>query len=298
MHGSENGRVTHWDAVVKHFGVRITSAGAKTFIVLLGSGRRQSIGRYPTITLAQARDKAKRILAERTLGRHQASSISWQTATEKFIEARRATTRPRTHTEYERTLKQYFAFGTTRLSEISKRQIAQKLEKLNKTPSQRAHALVICKMFFRWAIESGYLDVDPTAAFKRSRQKRRGRVLSDEELVRIWRACEQAEASKDHYRATLVPSEAQVSADTPPRLPASYCTIVKLLLISGQRRGEIAGLRTSFVDGTVVSLPNALTKNGREHVFPLPNLAAEILRGVEVDTARNDALRAPGDCDH
>src|SRR5437899_1246280 len=104
MHSSASGRVTHWDAVVKHFGVRITPAGAKTFIVLLGSGRRQSIGQYPTITLAQARDKAKHILAERTLGRHQASSISWQAATEKFIDACRAKNRPRTYEEYERTL--------------------------------------------------------------------------------------------------------------------------------------------------------------------------------------------------
>jgi hypothetical protein len=126
MHNSANGRVTHWDAVVKHFGVRVTPAGAKTFIVLLGSGRRQSIGQYPTITLAQARDKAKRILAERTLGRHQASSISWKAATEKFIEACQSKNRPCTHLEYERTLKRYFAFGSIRLSEISKHQIAQK----------------------------------------------------------------------------------------------------------------------------------------------------------------------------
>jgi hypothetical protein len=43
---SETGRLTLWDSVVQHFGVRITPAGAKTFIVLLGSGRRQAIGRY------------------------------------------------------------------------------------------------------------------------------------------------------------------------------------------------------------------------------------------------------------
>jgi integrase len=262
MHSSPSGRLTHWDTVVKHFGVRITPAGAKTFIVLLGSGRRQSIGQYPTITLAQARDKAKRILAERTLGRHQASSISWQAAAEKFIEACRAKNRSRTHAEYERTLKRYFAFGSIRLSEISRQQIAQKLDKLNKTPSQRAHALVICKMFFRWAIASGYIDVDPTAAFKRSRQKRRARVLSDEELRCIWRACEQRNCEE---------------CAEPRSMPASFCTIVQLLMLTGQRRGEIAALQSSFFKDDVCTLPSELTKNGRDHSFPFAALSAAIL---------------------
>lgn len=262
MHSSASARVTHWDAVVNHFGVRITRAGAKTFIVLLGSGRRQSIGQYPTITLAQARDKAKRILAERTLGRHQASSISWQRATEKFIEVCRSKTRHCTHAEYERTLKRYFAFGTTRLSEISKQQIAQKLEKLNKTPSQRAHALVICKMLFRWALTEGYVDMNPTAAFKRSRQKRRTRVLSDEELRCIWRACEQRISDESAAHRAM---------------PANFCTIVQLLILTGQRRGEIAALQSSFFKDDVCTLPSELTKNGREHAFPFSVLSAAIL---------------------
>jgi integrase len=279
MHGSAHGRVTHWDAIVKHFGVRITPAGLKTFVVLLGSGRRQSIGHYPTITLAQARDKAKRILAERTLGRHQASAISWQSGTEKFIEACRSKTRPCTHLEYERTLKCYFAFGSTRLSEISKQQIAQKLEKLNKTPSQRAHALVICKMFFRWALMSGYLDVDPTAAFKRSRQKRRARVLSDHELQCIWRACEWRLSQDGSDRRSL---------------SATFCTIVQLLILTGQRRGEIAALQSNFFKDDVCTLPSELTKNGREHSFPFAACTAVILAHFVDRTGLLFAARGKG----
>jgi hypothetical protein len=73
----ETGTTTLWDGSVKHFGVRISAGGAKAFIVLLGSGRRQAIGWYPTITLAQARDKPKTILAERTLAELRPTSISW-----------------------------------------------------------------------------------------------------------------------------------------------------------------------------------------------------------------------------
>jgi hypothetical protein len=79
-----------WDGSLKHFGLRVAPGGTKSFIVLLGSGRRKAIGRYPTIKLADARAKAKRILAERTLGRYQTSSIRWQTGVEKFLDARRA----------------------------------------------------------------------------------------------------------------------------------------------------------------------------------------------------------------
>jgi len=262
VHGSAGKRVTLWDGVVKHFGVRITPAGVKTFIVLLGSGRRQAIGRYPTISLAQAREKAKRILAERTLGRHQASSISWQAATEKFIEACRARNRSRTHVEYERSLKRYFSFGTTRLSEISNRDIARKLEALNKTPSQQAHALVICKMFFRWALTNGYVDVDPSVAFKRARQQRRTRVLTDQELQCIWRACEQR-----------LSQESGADGD----LPANFCTIVQLLMLTGQRRGEIAALHSQFFKDEVCTLPSELTKNRREHSFPFAASSAAIL---------------------
>ena len=77
---------TLWDGSLKHFGLRVAPGGTKSFLVLLGSGRRQVLGRYTEITLAQARIKAKRILAERTLGRHQTSSVDWQTAIEKFLD--------------------------------------------------------------------------------------------------------------------------------------------------------------------------------------------------------------------
>ncbi len=74
----ENGQITYWDRPV---GVRVSQGGSKTFIVLIGSGRRQTIGRYPDISLSEARTAAKRILAERTLGRHQPDTTTWKPAT-------------------------------------------------------------------------------------------------------------------------------------------------------------------------------------------------------------------------
>jgi integrase len=249
---------TLWDGSLKHFGLRVAPGGTKSFLVLLGSGRRQAIGRYPEITLAQARAKAKRILAERTLGRHQASSVGWQTAVEKFLDARRSGgTKDSTVDEYERTLKRYFTFGATRLTDISKRDISGKLDKLNSVPSQKAHALVVIKMFFRWALHDGYVEIDPTASFKRSKQKKRKRVLSDAELKAVWEACD---------RAT-------------DEMPYHFRTIVKLLILWGQRRGETAALRREYFSHNqqTICLPEELTKNGREHLFPIGTHSASIL---------------------
>jgi integrase len=202
--------------------------------------------------------------------------VGWQTGVEKFLEARRSTaTKDRTVDEYERTLKRYFTFRTTRLTDISKRDISAKLDNLNSVPSQKAHALVVIKMFFRWALHDGYVEVDPTASFKRARQKKRKRVLSDAELKAVWKACDQ----ETH------------------ELPQDFRAIVKLLILCGQRRSETAALRREYFSHNqqTICLPPELTKNGREHTFPLTSLAQSLLTSLNTDglyfPARGKRLR-------
>lgn len=84
-----------------------------------------------------------------------------------------------------RTLKRYFAFGTIKPAEIGRRDISGRLERLNHAPSQKAHALVVIEMFFRWAMQDGYVEIDPAASFKRPKQRKRKRVLSDGELKAV-----------------------------------------------------------------------------------------------------------------
>jgi integrase len=251
---------TLWDGSLKHFGVRVAPGGTKSFVVLLGSGRRQAIGRYPAIKLADARAKARRILAERTLGRHQNTSIAWQTAVEKFLDARRAADiKDHTVRQYQRTLELYFRFGSTKLSEITKGDISVKLEKLNRVPSQKAHALVVIKMVFRWALHEGYVETDTAASFKRPKQNKRTRVLSDAELKAVWEAC---------------------GIET-KELPKQFSTIVKLLILMGQRRSETAALRSSWVAADKITLPAEITKNARVHSFPLGRRTADLVTSVK-----------------
>ena len=228
----ERGTTTIWDGSLKHFGVRISQGGATSFVILIGSGRRQVIGRYPAISLAQARGKAKQLLAERTLGRHQPSAVSWQTATQEFNAACAAKNRARTSSEYERTLQRYFSFGTTRLSEISRTDISRKLDRLQDTPSQQSHARVIAKIFFNWALKRGYVDANPVAGTTGHKSTTRARVLSDAELKCLWEACEQRSPLAP-WKSSEHGEEAKDPAGESPEgraLPAHFAAIVKLLI--------------------------------------------------------------------
>jgi hypothetical protein len=67
-----------------------------------------TIGRYPIITLAQARAEAKRILAEKTLGHHQPRSIKFEDAYDLFKKHQCATKKPRTSKDYRRMIEVHF----------------------------------------------------------------------------------------------------------------------------------------------------------------------------------------------
>jgi integrase len=257
-----SGTTTLWDGTLKHFGIRISQGGAKSFIVLLGSGQRQAIGRYPTITLAQARDKAKAILAERTLGKHRPRSVSWKQAVEEYLDWVKENRRPHTHHEYARTLNSYFPFGGTKLPDITKAEVNKKLAKLKDTPSQKAHAAVYLKVFFNWAIGQEYLETNPLQHYKQGKKARRKRVLTDEELLAVWNATFGIEGL--------------------------FGIIVRLLILTGQRRGEIAALLRTYYSHNqqTVTLPGGLTKNHLEHTFPVGPMASQTIMAQIVSPAR------------
>ena len=96
----------------------MSQGGTKAFVLVYGPRReRITIGRYPVISLSEARTEAKRRLAEITLGKARPKTISFEDAKDKFLAACEAKNRARTVRDYRRLLK-HFPFGRTQLAQV------------------------------------------------------------------------------------------------------------------------------------------------------------------------------------
>ena len=252
----ERGAITLWDGAQKHFGVRISQGGAKSFIILTGSGRRQAIGRFPTISLAMARTRARELLAERTLGKTRPNPATFEDVLQAFLVVCEQKNGSRTVREYTRLLKRHFAFGRRNLAEITRNDISRKLGKIGELPAEQNHAIVAAKIFFRWAVRNGYIDQSPCEGFSPIKQLPRERVLSDHELKTVLRTAFEGNTT--------------------------FSQIVVLAALTGQRRGEIAALRWEWINTNdrTITLPATITKNKRTHRFPYGDLVGGVLEKI------------------
>jgi hypothetical protein len=136
---------TLWDSGFKGFGLKVYPGGAKTFVVVIGPGRRHSIGRYPLISLSDARTEARRIMAEKTLGRVKPTHHAYDDARDAFLNECETRLRPLTVKLYRRHLTTHFPFGRKSVGDISPREIVTRLNKLNDRPGEKEHAYRIWK---------------------------------------------------------------------------------------------------------------------------------------------------------
>lgn len=150
-------------------------------------------------------------------------------------------------------------WGKRRLGNITDSDVIAVLDSISaRTPilANRLHAIL--HKLFDWA-RSKKLPVtaNPCVGIERpAREKSRDRVLEDKELRKVWLAAD--------------------------KLGHPYAGIVKLLILTGQRRNEIAGLRWSEVDidESVLHLPAARTKNGLAHDVPLSAPAQAVISNL------------------
>ena len=227
-----------WDTSVKGFGVRV-GATTKTFIVLIGSGRRHRIGRYPLISLQQARGEARRILAEKTLGHIKPTYTAFDDAKDAYLKECQRKNKTSTYKGYAWRFSNHFTFDRRPLADITPRDIQKILGKLDDTPMEKRYAFVVARTFFNWCVAQHLIDTSPMARLTvPPLGKSRERVLTPAELTAIWHACPDG----------------------------AFGTTVKLLMLTGQRRGEIAHIT---LDGDLATIPSQFTKNHRTHTFPI-----------------------------
>jgi integrase len=276
----DRGQITYQDNRFPGFGVRVSQGGGKSFVLVHGAKRQRiTIGRYPAITLKEAREEAKRILAETRLGKRRLAPINFGDAKERFLLECAQRNRPRTVVEYRRHLDRHFDFGSTRLSDLSTQDVMARVNRLRKTPAEQNHAFVTARAFFNWAVRNRLLEHSPISGLRLpAKVQPRDRVLTDTEFLEVFR-----KAGKFRY---------------------PFGPIVRLLCLTGQRRNEIASIRWEWVDqeNRLISFPSDATKNRRRHLVPYGNLTADIIeslpeRGAFVFPARvSDVRGRPTTC--
>jgi integrase len=144
------------------------------------------------------------------------------------------------------------------LTKITRKDIAPCLNSIEAesgtTSAGRARAHL--SAFLTWSMKQGHLDQNPRIGTEGAKTGKRDRVLTDLELAAVWNAC------PDNH----------------------FGRIVRLLLLTGQRRDEIGGLRWTEVDldaGTI-TIPGERTKNHREHKLTLPKMAMDLIPDRQV----------------
>lgn len=250
---SAEGRVDYWDLKTPAFGIRV-GPRTKTFIAKIGNSR-VTVGSYPALSLADARRKALGVKAEGTAT--PVSKLTFEAAYERFKAEHVASKKERTQHDYTRVLNKYFLakLAKKQLAQITYGMLTEITDELSDTPSEQAHALAVGRTFFKWCARPPrrYIPHSPLEGLQLKIGKSRRRVLTDEELAKVWRAAE---------------------AQGYP-----HGSVIQALILTGQRKSEIGGLRRSWFNEKerVFTLPEWLTKNNTEHTVPYGDLLARIL---------------------
>ena len=249
-----------WDSEVKGFGVRRHRADARHYLLRYRFGGKQTfrkIGRHGSpFTPDTARQEARRLLGLIATGINPAAqpkqAEDFGSEVERYLTHKQGL---KAFGMIERHLRKHAkSLHGLRLGEIDRRTIAQVLSGVERSagPIARNRVRGTLSAFFAWLIREGLLDVNPVAGTgKADEGPSRDRVLSAAELAEVWHAA-----------------------------TGTFGDIIRLLLLTGQRRNEIGFLRWSEVDfgrGMIV-FPPERTKNKLKHELPLAPQALAILQ--------------------
>jgi integrase len=260
-----------WDTELKGLGARRQTDGIFYYLRyrLNGLQRTKSLGRHGHLTPDLARAQAKQRLGKIASGidpfAEEATARAAETfggELERYLEQQQGKLKPRSFEEIKRHLAVYAEpLHRMRLGEINRRAIAVQLAEVEKESGivSRNRLRSSLSAFFTWIIQEGFIEANPVIGTRKIDEGgSRERVLTQTELAQLWTTLGQSNS---------IPL-------------GQFGDIVRLLILTGQRRDEIASLRWEEVDfdRTVITLPPSRTKNNRTHELPLSPLALAILQ--------------------
>jgi integrase len=263
-----------WDDELRGFGAKITPAGARSYVYQYRMGGREastqrySIGAHGSPwTPTTAREEAERLAvlvargvdpaATNAKRRREAVDLAFKPYSERFLASIDGEGWARL---VERTLRLYAAPVLARkaLPTITRADVSVVLDRIPRDQqANRRNVFAVLRRLFRWAVARGDLDRSPLEGVETPPAvQARDRVLSDDELRRVW-----------------------ITAGTVHRV---FGDVVRMLTATGQRREEVTGLDWTELDRAAAlwSLPGARSKNKEGHRVPLNALAVGVLDGV------------------
>ena len=260
-------------------GVRLR-ASAKTEVInrtwvvqcrVNGRSQRHDLGSTAATGTKRARELADEIFAKVRHGvdpkaekrdRRINAAETFGVLSERFLKAAKDRQRASSYAALEHHVEKNLAgLSGEPIRNIDRKMIAENLSRLDNKigPVTANRARSALSSFFAWAMGEGLVDANPVFGVTKRPEVSRDRVLSGAELAAVW----------------------QSSGDD------DYGRIVRLLILTGQRRDEVGGMGESELmrDLRMWSLPAARTKNGRPHDVPLSDAALALLPAPRDDRA-------------
>lgn len=293
-----------WDAKVPGFGVKVTPAGSKIYVFqyrMANPGaaksmptRRMNIGKHGVFTPDQARTRAEELAAIVKLGtdpqqdardkiaakaeaKRQAETkarldgeLVFEKVAERWLEEYELDHRAASVAQAKVSVRKYLTpkLRGKPMPHISKADLQSALDAIPaKQKASRQQVFAYASILWRWALERGDIADNPVPSMAKPKvPKARDRVLSDDELAAIWNATETMRAP----------------------LGAFY----RLLMLTGQRREEVAAMTWAQVDRAAAlwTIPSDKAKNGVAHIVPLAPVVIDELDRLAL--ARQIAAKA------
>lgn len=271
LKASASGQVDYFDASLPGFALRVSASGIKSFVVFCrvsGRLRRVTLGRWPALSLARAREKAGKAVeaAERGIdpvglrrAAREATADSVPAVAAEWLKRDQADNR--SYGEVKRVMERDVLprWKHRNIRSITRRDALELLDKIADRGApvlaRRVHAYL--HRMFRWCIARGIIDASPmTDLPKPGRETKRDRVLSDDELRWVWLAAGE--------------------------IGWPFGPAIRLFILTGGRRQEIAGLLRGEInaDARQLEITPDRMKADAAHIIPLSDEAVRILGGV------------------
>lgn len=272
------GQTLLWDADVRGFALRVTSGGAKSFVVdyrAQGRQRRFTIGSFPDWSVQAARQCAKELKREVDQGRDpmgerhdERAAPTLQDLWQRYQVEHLPHKSPRAQRD-ERSIWENIILprlGKLKLSTIDHAAIDalhRDITTIRGTPVRANRTVEILRKAFNLAIRWNWCERNPSSGVRRNPEDKRSRYLTKYEIAAL------VQALNNHSEPMSV-------------------NAIKLLMLTGARRGEVLGATWAMFDleNGVWTKPSTHTKQRRLHRVPLSGPALRLLTEMKAEAAR------------